>query len=847
VITQEASKHGEDLQRPASLLSKVVSEIIAAKTAEEICQAAVAGLLSVTSAGQAAIVIFDQDGVPRFPARRNLSLHSLRAITGYIPWPSSARNAQPVVISPVSIEKDDDGCPDKMERNQTEALAFIPLTFDAGVLGAFVLHYADRHERTGNDVEIAQSITSQVTLALEQRRALNALARSECLLQTILDNSSAILFVKDLQGRYQLVNRRFEELLHVRNPEIIGKTDHEIFPQAIADRFCENDQKALTTEEPLTIEEDVPLDDGVHRYVSSKFPMRDPDGTITGVCGIATDITDRKELGSLSRHLAAIVESSDDAIVSKSLNGIITSWNKGAERIFGYTAAEAIGKPITMLAPAERIEDMRKILKKVRRGERIDHYETIRRRKDGETINVSLSVSPVRDASGKIIGASKIARDITDRRRIEQERALLLAREQESRKTAELLNRVGPILASELNSGKLVQAVTDLATELVGAEFGSFFHNGIDEKGESHALFTSSGAPRGAFESFPISRNTEIFGPTFRGQGLMRFDDVTKNLSDGKNPPNYGMPQGHLPIRSYLAVPVVSRSGDVLGGLFFGHSKPGKFTAQHETILSGLAAQAAIAMDNARLFEQAQWAQTELKRSNEELRRANQDLETFAYSASHDLQEPLRTIAISAQLLQRHFGDKLPEDTRKIFGYIVEGAQGMENLIQDILAYSTATRYAGGPPPSIDSDKALAAALVNLDALIKQGGASITFGPMPVILAHENCLVRLFQNLIGNALKYRREDAPRVHISAVERDGWSVFSIADNGIGIDRKFADYIFGLFKRLHTRQEHPGSGIGLAICQRIVEQYGGRIWLEDSLPGAGSTFCFTFPTRA
>ncbi|HWF47039.1 MAG TPA: PAS domain S-box protein, partial [Bryobacteraceae bacterium] len=586
------------------------------------------------------------------------------------------------------------------------------------------------------------------------------------------------------------------------------------------------------------------------------------------------DITDRKELGSVSLHLAAIVESSDDAIVGKNLNGIITSWNKGAERIFGYTAAEAIGKPITMLAPAERMEDMRSILEKIRRGERIDHYETIRRRKDGETIHVSLTVSPVRDASGRIIGASKIARDISDRKRIERERALLLAREQESRKTAELLNRVGPMLASELNSGKLVQAVTDLATELVGAEVGSFVHNVNGDKGESYTLNTLSDAPRDAFESFPMPRNTEIFGPTFRGQGVVRFDDVTKEAHCGKNPPYYGMPKGDLPVpsakgaacrqlstsdsgghadpvlreslKSYLAAPVVSRSGEVLGGLFFGHRLPGKFTPQHEAILSGLAAQAAIAMDNARLFEQAQWAQRELKRSNEELRRANEDLETFAYSASHDLQEPLRTMAISAQLLQRRLRDTLQDDTREIFDHIVEGAKRMETLIQDILAYSTATRYAGGPPPSIDSGKALATALANLDALIKQGGATVTFGPMPVILAHENRLVQLFQNLIGNALKYRREVAPHVHISAVERDGWSVFSVVDNGIGIDRKFADYIFGLFRRLHNRTEHPGSGIGLAICQRIVEQYGGRIWLENSVRGVGSTFCFTFPTR-
>ena len=164
------------------------------------------------------------------------------------------------------------------------------------------------------------------------------------------------------------------------------------------------------------------------------------------------------------------------------------------------------------------------------------------------------------------------------------------------------------------------------------------------------------------------------------------------------------MPKGHLPVRSYLAAPVVSRSGEVLGGLFFGHSTPGKFTEQHEAILTGVAAQAAIAMDNARLFEQAQWIQNELRRSNEELRRANQDLETFAYSASHDLQEPLRTVALSAQLLERHSGERLDAHAQEFLGAMVHGADRMKTLIRDVLTYATATKYAEGPLQSVDSE-----------------------------------------------------------------------------------------------------------------------------------------------
>lgn len=554
---------------------------------------------------------------------------------------------------------------------------------------------------------------------------------------------------------------------------------------------------------------------------------------------------EHKRLEAASRYLAAIVENSDDAILSKDLDGMITSWNEGARRIFGYTAAEVLGKPVSMLAPPERMEEMRRILDRIHEGGRVEPYDTVRRHKNGQAIHVSITVSPVRNAPGEIAGASEIARDISGRKQAEEERDRLLAGEREARKIAELLNGVGPMLAAELDLDKLVQAVTDVATEMVGAEFGSFFHNVVNERGESYTLYTLSGVPREAFAGFPMPRNTEVFGPTFRGEGVVRSDDITQDPRYGKNAPHYGMPKGHLPVRSYLAASVVSR-GEVLGGLFFGHSTPGKFTEEHEALIRGVAAQAAIAMENARLFEQAQWVQNELTRSNEELRRANQDLETFAYSASHDLNEPLRTIAISAQLLERTCADRLEGEEAKFLVIILQGVRRMESLIQDLLAYTTATKYEDGPPPGVDSGQVLAAVLENLKGPLEQTGAVVTQTALPVVAMHESRLAQVFQNLIGNALKYHGPETPRVHISASQRDGWCVLSVADNGIGIDPKFADSIFGLFKRLHTRDQYPGSGIGLAICQRIVERYGGRIWLEKSSFAEGSTFCFSVPAR-
>src|ERR671938_164020 len=296
--------------------------------------------------------------------------------------------------------------------------------------------------------------------------------------------------------------------------------------------------------------------------------------------------------------LSAIIESADDAFISKTLEGIITSWNKGAERIFGYTAEEVIGKSVTILIPADHPDEEPAILERLRAGERIEHYETVRVRKDGTPVDISLTVSPIKSLDGRTIGASKIARDISARKVAE---AML----REQAEIIETVNQLGQTLAGELDLHKLVQAVTSAATEISGAHFGSFFYNVIDQRGESYMLYTLSGVPREAFAGFPMPRATELFGPTFRGEATIRLDDVRADARYGKNPPYSGMPPGHLPVVSYLAVPVVSRSGEVLGGLFFGHAEENVFTEEHERAVLSLAAQAAVAMDNARLYEAA--------------------------------------------------------------------------------------------------------------------------------------------------------------------------------------------------------------------------------------------------
>jgi light-regulated signal transduction histidine kinase (bacteriophytochrome) len=233
-------------------------------------------------------------------------------------------------------------------------------------------------------------------------------------------------------------------------------------------------------------------------------------------------------------------------------------------------------------------------------------------------------------------------------------------------------------------------------------------------------------------------------------------------------------------------------------------------------------------------------AHDELELKARELQRSNEELQQFAYVASHDLQEPLRMVSSYTQLLERRYGDRLDGDAREFMEFIVDGAARMKQLIEDLLAYSRVGTRGHELAPA-DSGAALDKALVNLRIAQEASGAVVTHDTMPMVFADSGQLTQLFQNLIGNAMKFRGPTAPRIHVGSQTRDRVWVFTVQDNGIGLDTQYADRIFMMFQRLHNKTEYPGTGIGLAICKKIVERHGGRIWV-DSRPGEGSTFGFT-----
>jgi signal transduction histidine kinase len=254
---------------------------------------------------------------------------------------------------------------------------------------------------------------------------------------------------------------------------------------------------------------------------------------------------------------------------------------------------------------------------------------------------------------------------------------------------------------------------------------------------------------------------------------------------------------------------------------------------------------AIVSAENARLLQEARRAQQELKQTNEELRLANHDLETFVYSASHDLREPLRGMSIAAQLIEQDGNERLSPEAAQMLQQILGGTRRMDALIQDLLVY---TRAAGTEEEmaSVDCALVLAEAMDALRVSIAEAGAIISYGALPVIPIRRSSLALVFQNLLSNAIKYRSEHVPVLRVEAMQRDGFWIFSVDDNGIGVESQYWERIFGVFKRLHSYHKYPGSGIGLATCRRLVRHWGGDIWLEHSAPDEGSTFCFSIPRK-
>jgi len=534
-----------------------------------------------------------------------------------------------------------------------------------------------RTEQAKARTEQAEMRTEQAEIRSEQAetRSEQAIKDSEVSYRRLFEAAKDGILILDITtGRINDVNPFLIELLGFSRDEMLGKTVGELSPF----KDIEDNQAMLERLQTTGFVryDDLPLQarDGRKMEVEFVSNVYQDGGKQVIQCNIR-DITERKKSEKISFQLAAIVASSDDAIIGKDLRGVVTSWNAAAEREFGYTASEMIGHSITRLIPAERHEEDVKILAQIARGKSVRHFETVRLRKDGSTFNVSVTVSAIKDSSGKVVGASKVVRDITTRKKAEE--------------TIHRLN------------AQLEERVTQRTAELEAA---------------------------------------------------------------------------------------------------------------------------------------------------------NKELESFSYSVSHDLRAPLRAVDGFSQAVLEDYGPQLPEEGRRCLQTIREGAQRMGALIDDLLTFSRLGRLPLSKR-AVETGDLVRAILEDLSSQRAGRQIEVSIAELPVCQGDAVLLRQVWINLLSNAFKYtrRREKAvievgcKREPIAAEDHGGpekktnENVYFVRDNGTGFDMRYAGKLFGVFQRLHREEEYEGTGVGLAIVQRIVHRHGGRVWAEAA-EDHGATFFFT-----
>src|SRR5271157_164625 len=505
------------------------------------------------------------------------------------------------------------------------------------------------------------------------------------------------------------------------------------------------------------------------------------------------DITERLHAEKEAQFLASMVESADEAIIGKTLEGIILSWNRGTEKLYGYSAQEAVGKPISLIAPPGKFNEIQEILEKVGRGEPIEHFETVRLGRDGKQIDVSLNVSPVRDANEKIIAASTIARNITDRKQAEK---TLKDKVEELRRMATVVSDSNDAVIMHDLDGKILA-----------------WNRGAQDT-------------YGYTESEALGKNVrEIVAGPDREAALTLVEKIK---------------QGEI-VKSF-ELRRLAKDGRVLDVwltttlLTDESGKPVAIATTERDITERKRAEEEISELNAGLERRVVERTTQLEA-------ANKELESFSYSVSHDLRAPLRSIDGFSQVLLEDYTDKLDAAGQDALKRVCAAAQRMAQLIDDILKLSRVTRS----EMRLETVSLSAMAHAVLDELQRtqpERQVDCVIAEGIVVKGDTQLLRAVLENLLGNAWKFTgKQGYARIEFGMSQRGGERAFFVHDNGAGFDMAFVNKLFGAFQRLHPVEEFPGTGIGLATVQRIIHRHGGRVWAEGAL-AQGATFYFTLP---
>ena len=605
-------------------------------------------------------------------------------------------------------------------------------------------------------------------------------------LETLVTEASAPVLVLDARSRVIRFNHAFESLTGRSSKDMIGESPEILFPPDRARDSAEMRQKTVGGQRLDGVEIDIRhLDGSVRTVLWSSATLFGPDrktplATIAQVQDITERIQREESLRQSEAKYRALYQGSADAILIANLGTMrLTHGNPAACRFFGYSEAELTTLVIGNVHPPDAMPRVVACIKAVLGGDQALAVDVPCLRKDGSIVYAD--VAGLNLVVDGTVSVAAFFRDITKRKRTEA----LLAQETMLLE-AHLQTSIQGILAVD-SAGTAI---------LVNRRFGELWNMPPHLLAEREDAKLLGCALKQLKDPKEFARKVAYL---YEHKDEKCRDEV--ELADGRCFDRYSSP-------------LLNAEGTYCGRIWYFSD-----------------------------ITERKRAEEKLRLTLADLEHSNRELEQFAYAASHDLQEPLRMVASYTQLLARRYHGQLDAKAQEFIAFAVDGANRMQRLINDLLAYSrVGTR--GRPLEPADCAAALDQALANLKAAIAESGAVVTHDPLPTVTADLSQIVQLFQNLIGNAIKFRRAKPPRVHLSAVRRGNEWVFRVRDDGIGIDPQYAERIFNIFERLHTREEYPGTGIGLAICKKIAERHAGRIWVESHL-GKGSTFSFTIPT--
>jgi PAS domain S-box-containing protein len=721
------------------------------------------------------------------------------------------------------------------------------------LLGTIAAYYHSSRRPSPADEQIITMAVRLAGIAIERKRSEEVLRVREDRLRVTFEQAAVGIAMAGLDGYFVEMNRKFCELVGYSVAELRQRTFRDLtHPDDKATTDASIGRLKSGEIRDYSLEKRYVRRDGVAFWsLTTVTLLHDSAGQAERFIGVIEDISGRKEaerkLQESEEQLRQLADSIPQLAWMARPDGEIFWYN---QRFYAYTGAtleHMTGAGWRSVHDSSLLPDiMAHWRASVASGTPFE-MEYPLRAADGSSRWFLTRVNPMRDESGAVVRWFGTSTDIDQVKRIRQEL------EAESR-VLELLNRTGTLLASTLDPQALLQSITDSATQLSGAEFGAFFYNLVNEQGEAYMLYTLSGAPREAFENFGQPRATAIFAPTFRGEGVIRCDDVRADPRYGQMAPHHGMPAGHLPVRSYLAVPVVSRSGDVIGGLFFGHSKTGVFSERTERLISGVAAQAGVAIDNARLYETAQKAAQEREQLLESERHARTAAEQashmkddFLATLSHELRTPLSAILGWSHLLRAKTTS--PEHLAKGLEVIERNARMQTQLIEDLLDMSRIT----SGKVRLDVQSVLVASCVDaafetVRPAAEAKGIRLEKMLDPVagpVSGDPSRLQQVIWNLLNNAIKFTPKDG-KVQAVVQRVNSHIEISVADTGAGIEPHLLLHIFERFRQADasTTRQFGGLGLGLAIVKHLVELHGGTVRAHSAGLGQGSTFTVQLP---